>query len=612
MQKEIVQLEAKDIKIKEVISYFWNKAMKYKWFFIWCIILRIIALVCSVYEPIYSARILDVIEQSLWMEISETVKVLYNILLIIAILWLVRVSMTKLSGIIMNHVNSWWMSDIFVECFDKLHKQSYRFFSNSFSGSLVRKVNKISFSFSQIINIFMRVVLSILITIPLMIYLIMKENVTIWIVFLGFWIIFCVLNVLFTQNNTKYERLTNELDSKRTWMLSDTITNAFNVMIFSSQKRELFSFGEIIEKSRKAFRYKWNRMDIAFLWFNLLTLAFRMLCLYICVKQWWLWNLSVWVIVLVQMYIGRFTNLLYDVEWVFRSLNQIIWESTEMLAILKIPSEVQDKSDKVLKIKKWKIEFKNVDFWYLQDDAVIDHLNLVINPWEKVAIVGESGSGKTTLVKLLFRFFDIWNWEILIDGQNIADVTQESLRKQISMVPQDALLFHRSIRENIGYWKIDATEQEIIKASKTAKCHNFIENLPNGYESLVWERWIKLSWWERQRVAIARAILEKAKILVLDEATSSLDSESEFLIQSAMDEVMKDKTAIVIAHRLSTIMKMDRIIVMDEWVIVEEWTHEELVNKKGWVYNKLWSIQSWWFISKDEWDKINFNNEENR
>ena len=607
MQKEIVQLEAKDIKIKEVISYFWNKAMKYKWFFIWCIILRIIALVCSVYEPIYSARILDVIEQSLWMEISETVKVLYNILLIIAILWLVRVSMTKLSGIIMNHVNSWWMSDIFVECFDKLHKQSYRFFSNSFSGSLVRKANKISFSFSQIINIFMRVVLSILITIPLMIYLIMKENVIIWIIFLIFWVVFCLLNILFTKNNTKYERLTNELDSKRTWILSDTITNAFNVMIFSSQKRELFSFNKIIERSRKAFRYKWNRMDIAFLWFNIFTLIFRMLCLYICIQQWWLWNLSIWVIVLIHAYTGRFTSLLYDVEWVFRSLNQIIWESTEMLAIIKTPCEVQDKSDEKLEIKKWKIEFKNVTFWYIKDDVVIDDLNLVINPWEKVAIVGESWSGKTTLVKLLFRFFDIWDGEILIDWQNIANITQESLRSQISMVPQDALLFHRTIKENIAYWKPGATEKEILNASKTAKCHDFINNLPDWYDSLVWERWIKLSWWERQRVAIARAILENEKILVLDEATSSLDSESESLIQSAMDEVMKNKTTIVIAHRLSTIMKMDRIIVMDEWVIVEEWSHEELIKKKNWAYRKLRSIQSWWFISKDGWDKMNFD-----
>lgn len=610
MQKEVVQLEAKDIKILEVIVYFWKKAMKYKWLFISCIILRIISLLCDIYEPVYTSRLLDLIQASVWVEISSILKTLYHILLIIVFLWLGKVFSTKLSSIVLNSVDSWWMNDICLECFEKLHQQSYRFFSNSFSGSLIRKSNKIAQSFGQINNIFIRVILNMLVTIPMMIYLIMKESVLLWIIFLIFWVIFCVLNVLFTKNNTKYERLTNELDSKRTWDLSDTITNAFNVMTFASQKREFDAYSEIVDKCRKAYRKKWNRMDIAYLWFNILTLSFRIICLYICIKLWWLWSISVWVILLVQMYVGKFTHLLYDVESVFRVINQTIWESTEMLAILKTLPEVQDKTNKKLKIKNGEIEFKEVNFWYIKDDTVIDYLNLSIKPWEKVAIVWESGSWKTTLVKLLFRFFDVWNWSILIDWQDISKVTQESLRSQISMVPQDALLFHRSLKENIWYANPKATDKDIIKASKMAKCHDFIMNLPDGYDSLVGERWIKLSWWERQRVAIARAILEKAKILVLDEATSSLDSESEYLIQAAMDEVMKDKTAIVIAHRLSTIMKMDRIIVMDEWVIVEEWTHEELIKKKGWVYHKLRSIQSGWFITQDEWDKMNFNNDE--
>ena len=287
-------------------------------------------------------------------------------------------------------------------------------------------------------------------------------------------------------------------------------------------------------------------------------------------------------------------------------MNRVLWESAEMLAVLKTPHEIQDKNNKNLKINEWKIEIQNVYFGYVWEDIVIENLNLSVKPWEKVAIVGESGSWKTTLVKLLFRFFDVWDWKILIDGQDISKVTQDSLRSQISMVPQDALLFHRSIKENIAYAKPYVTDDEIIKAAKMAKCHDFIMNLPEKYESLVGERWIKLSWWERQRIAIARAILENAKILVLDEATSSLDSESEYMIQAAMDEVMKWKTAIVIAHRLSTIMKMDRIIVMDEWVIVEEGTHEELIKKKWWVYHKLWTIQSGWFLTKDEWDKMNY------
>ena len=610
MQKEIVQLEAKDIKVSQVIWYFWHKAIKYKWLVIGCLALETISLVASVYEPVYTSKILDIIEEAGWISSWDVMRALYYVLLIIWILWLTKVSASQISTVLLNWVASWWMRDIMLECFQKLHNHSYRFFSNSFSGSLVRQSSKLSQSFDRITDLFVWTLLSIIITLPMMMILIMRESLMLWIIFIWFWVLFVALNLRFAKRNLKYERITNERDSKMSWELSDTITNAFNVMTFASQKREFLSFSKTVNTVRDLFRKKWNRITWNYLFLNIFSLVFRIFCLGACIWLWWKWTISVGIIVLVQLYIGRYTNLLYNSERIFRTLSQTIWESTEMLAILNTPPEIQDNSNRKLKINAWKIEFKDVDFWYIKDDTVIDHLNLTIKPWEKIAIVGESWSWKTTLVKLLFRFFDVWNWKILIDWQDISKITQESLRSQISMVPQDALLFHRSLKENIWYANPKATDKDIIKASKMAKCHDFIMNLPDKYDSLVWERWIKLSWWERQRVAIARAILEKAKILVLDEATSSLDSESEYLIQSAMDEVMKNKTAIVIAHRLSTIMKMDRIIVMDEWVIVEEWTHDELVKKRGWVYHKLRSIQSWWFITQDEWDKMNFSNKE--
>ena len=608
-QRGTTQLQAKDIKVKQVFSYFIWKIVKYKRIFIICILLEVISLVANVYLPVYMSNIFNLIGE-VWAPTKELLWELYNILFIIGSLYIISTATSYFSDIILNHINSSGMKDITCECFEKLHQHSYRFFSDNLSWSLVRKWTKLASCFSRIVNISKGVILNIVITVPIMIYLIMKESILLGFLFLGFWIVFSLLNILVSKRNLKYERITNEWDSKMTWELSDTVINAFNIMTFASQKRETKSFSKTVETCRVLFRKKWNRFETAFLWISLVSLAFRISCLWICIWQWWLWNIAVWVIVLVRTYINKFTGLLWNVQSVFRSFNQTIWESTEMLAILNTPCEIQDKTNKKLKIKEWKIEFRDVKFWYVVDDAVMEQLNLTIKPWEKVAIVGESWSWKTTLVKLLFRFFDVWSWNILIDWQDISKVTQESLRSQISMVPQDALLFHRSLKENIWYANPKATEKDIINAAKMAKCHDFIMKLPDGYDSLVWERWIKLSWWERQRVAIARAILEKAKILVLDEATSSLDSESEFLIQSAMDEVMKWKTAIVIAHRLSTIMKMDRIIVMDEWVIVEEWTHEELIRKKWWVYHKLRSIQSWWFLTKDEWDKMNFNNEE--
>ena len=275
----------------------------------------------------------------------------------------------------------------------------------------------------------------------------------------------------------------------------------------------------------------------------------------------------------------------------------MIGESSEMLEIMNIPHDIIDVANPLpLVVKKWEIEFSRVDFWYTADELIFKDLNLHIKPGEKVALVWLSWSGKTSITRLLFRFFDIQWWKILIDGQDISQVTQENLRTSISIVPQDPILFHRSLKENILYGNDSATEKDIIKASKMAKCHDFISNLKEWYDTLVGERWIKLSGWERQRVAIARAILENKKILVLDEATSSLDSESEKLIQEAMDVVMKNKTTIVVAHRLSTIMKMDRIIVMDQWKVLEEWTHMQLLKKKNWTYKRLWDIQSGGFM----------------
>lgn len=299
------------------------------------------------------------------------------------------------------------------------------------------------------------------------------------------------------------------------------------------------------------------------------------------------------------MYVIRIANQLSNVRHILKSMSRALWESTEMLEILNTPHEIIDNTDKKLVISSGRINFEKVVFSYDGWDNIFEWLNLNIKPGEKVAIVWASGSWKTTLTKLLFRFFDIQWWKILIDWQDISQVTQDSLRSQLSMVPQDPILFHRSLKENIAYWKPDATEQEIIAASKMAKCHDFISKLKDWYDTFVWERGIKLSWWERQRVAIARAILENKRILVMDEATSSLDSESEKFIQDAMDEVMRNKTCIVIAHRLSTIIKMDKIIVMDNWKIVESWSHNALIKNPNGIYHKLRSIQSGWFLVND-------------
>lgn len=252
--------------------------------------------------------------------------------------------------------------------------------------------------------------------------------------------------------------------------------------------------------------------------------------------------------------------------------------------------------------KRLTLALHNVGFRYPGTNgkrAAIDHFDLEVRPGEKVGVVGYSGSGKTTLTKLLLRFMDVTDGGIFLNNTNVRDLRQADLRRHISYVPQEPLLFHRSIRENIAYAAPDASDKDILAAAKAAYISEFVDDLPEGYDTIVGERGIKLSGGQRQRVAIARALLKNAPILVLDEATSALDSESEQYIQKALWKLMKNRTAIVVAHRLSTIQKMDRIVVMDKGKVVDIGTHTELLKREG-IYAKLWAHQSGGYLGADD------------
>ncbi len=254
---------------------------------------------------------------------------------------------------------------------------------------------------------------------------------------------------------------------------------------------------------------------------------------------------------------------------------------------------------KPLVVTKGHIKFEQVTFYYKEDNSLFEQLDVEIQAGTKVGLVGASGSGKTTFVNLILRFFDVESGRILIDGQDIAQVTQDSLHEQIAMIPQDTSLFHRSLMENIRYGRLEATDQEVIEAAKRAHCHEFISSLPEGYHTLVGERGIKLSGGQRQRIAIARAMLKNAPILVLDEATSALDSVTEKYIQVALSSLMQGRTVIVIAHRLSTLAEMDRILVFDQGHIIEDGNHPTLLAKQG-HYAKLWHMQAGGFLLEQE------------
>lgn len=293
------------------------------------------------------------------------------------------------------------------------------------------------------------------------------------------------------------------------------------------------------------------------------------------------------------------SNKLFEITSMLRTIEDGILSSAPMVEHIMADPEITDAPDaKDLSVSKGEVVFNGVTFGYkdaTNSQEVFTDLTLTIRPGEKIGLVGPSGGGKSTLTRLLLRFEDIQAGAITIDGQDIAHVTQASLRHVISYVPQEPMLFHRSIRENIAYGKTDASLSDIKKAAALAHASGFIEDLADTYDTIVGERGVKLSGGQRQRIAIARAILKDAPILVLDEATSALDSESEVLIQAALQELMEKRTAIVIAHRLSTIQKMDRILVLDGGTIAEQGSHKELLAKKG-LYARLWARQSDGFI----------------
>ena len=485
---------------------------------------------------------------------------------------------------------------LYDELFSYLHKHSYQYFVEHFSGTLVSQIRKTIWALERFTDMLTWNVLPFFLNVFLIVVIVARES---WMIALGiliFIVLFSLIQYRVTNWLQPYQEKANKLDSDLGGLLSDTIGNALTVKTFAAFDREAYSFSKLNLEATSArtkqyliFNLMWMISLVAVVFLEIGAVRYA---LSLRGKG----SLEIWMIVLVQTYILRIIDQVLSIGSVFRSFSRTVSEVGEWLEIIQTPREIQDiKHAPDLKVNEAKIRFQDVDFSY-QDEQLFQDLNFEIKPGEHVALVGASGSGKSTITKLLFRFYDIQKGQILIDDQNIAQVSQESLRSHISLVPQDPILFHRTIKENIAYANPNATDEEIHKAAKMAKCDLFINHLEDKYETLVGERGIKLSGGERQRIAIARAIIENAPILIMDEATSALDSESEKYIQEAMTEVLKGKTAIIIAHRLSTIMQMDRIIVMDQWKIAEVWTHSELIQNPDGIYKKLRTIQSGGFI----------------
>lgn len=487
-------------------------------------------------------------------------------------------------------------ADLFEQAYDYLQRHSYGFFTSRFVGALVRKVTKLTRAFEvfadrtfwDLYPLTIRIVGA---TVVLYIF-----NHTIAYILLGWTAMFVVLNYFFSKWKLKYDTARSEKDTERTAVLADALTNQNNIQLFNGYRFEFQRIKKVAEQLRRLETFTWNLGAVVEAVQAGLFIGVEFLLMYLAIRFWQRGLLTVGDFVLIQSYLIGLIMRIWDVGRHIRELYESFADAEEITEIMNTPHEIRDvRGARPLAVTAGQIEFQGVTFSYHKTRTVIRNLTLAIQAGEKIAFIGPSGAGKSTLVKLLLRFHDLDSGKILIDGQKINRVTQESLRGSIAMVPQEPILFHRPIMENIRYGRREATDEEVFVASRLAHCEEFIEDLPQKYQTFVGERGIKLSGGERQRVAIARAILKNAPILVLDEATSSLDSHSEALIQDALKTLMKEKTVIVIAHRLSTIRQMDRIIVLKEGRIIDEGTHEALL-KKGGLYAHLWKLQAGGFL----------------
>ncbi|MES2635089.1 MAG: ABC transporter ATP-binding protein [Pseudomonadota bacterium] len=484
--------------------------------------------------------------------------------------------------------------------------QSMSFYSDEFAGRITTKVMQTALAVREMIFTTTDVALgTIVYFVTIMAFAGAFDVRLIWP--FAIWACFYAVSVwYFVPRLGRMGKLQADARAMMTGRITDAYTNISTVKLFSHTQREA-GFARAAMTEFMVTGYRQMRLVSAFEIVNHLLVVG--LIIGTCGYAIWLWSLTqvgIGAVAAVTAMALRISGMSHWIMWEMASLFENIGTVQDGIGTLTRARVVVDAPDAgKLEVTRGEVTFDDATFRYAKGaDPVIEGFNLTVKPGEKIGLIGRSGAGKSTLVNLLLRFYDLDSGRITIDGQDIARVTQDSLRTHIGMVTQDTSLLHRSVRDNISYGRPTASEEEMISAARRAQAHDFIQNLGDthgrkGYEAHVGERGVKLSGGQRQRIAIARVMLKDAPILLLDEATSALDSEVEAAIQASLDDLMQGKTVIAIAHRLSTIAAMDRLVVMDQGRIVEEGDHRTLLAKGG-LYARLWAHQSGGFLGDNE------------
>jgi ATP-binding cassette subfamily B protein len=550
----------------------------------------VLSTLTEVIVPVFAGHLVDALEQG-----PTAVRASLEAFGAMAALGLLMVWLRHLAWSGMIPLTLSMMSSIAQETFHRVQRFSTDWHNNSFAGSTVRKITRGMWALDSLNDVLLLALLPALVVLVATVILLGNHWPIMGVIMAVGALVYTVLSVLLAMHViAPASRLSNALDTRMGGILSDALGANAVVKSFGAEAREDARMGRVVEKWSQRTRRTWRRHvwnstgQLALLWIVRTTVTGTALWL------WWKGRATPGEITYVLTTYFVVHGYLRDIGQHIHQLQRAVNEMEEMVQLHRQPYGVADVTDAGrLHITSGEVRFEHVTFRYAgQASPLYRDLSMCIAPGERIGLVGHSGSGKTTFVKLIQRLYEVTDGRIVIDGQDIAQATQTSLRSQIAIVQQEPILFHRSLAENIAYARPEASQAQIERAARLANAHEFIARLPRGYQTLVGERGVKLSGGERQRVALARAFLADAPILILDEATSSLDSESEALIQEAMDRLMSGRTSIVIAHRLSTVRAMNRILVFEHGRIVEEGSHEALLCRPHGRYRRLFERQS--------------------
>ena len=584
---------------KTLKSFLWHFVWQQKWGFLFYFIFSLAWGLEHALWPIYFKYFINAINSThnTFNIFSELTPILWTG---IALRFILEI-MFRTQGLISVKILPRLGASIQKTMFEYAGDHSYRYFSDNFAGSISSKVFDMSRFAVDTLNVIFNVLPSVILGFIISFAIMLNVHPLFAGAFSLWFLLHIFICLIASKGISNYSRKEAKIRGELKGKVADSFSNFLTVSLFARKKQEKQYIGELRNREEKADHTTRLYTEKSRFFLGLNEIFAFIAIGYLIIKEWQLGKINNGDVVFILTAAWNIMGIAWQVgQQVLPNLYRNIGICRQELSLIQEPIEINDAPDaKELVIQNGEIAFENVDFSYKQVIEVFHNHSINIKAGEKVALVGFSGGGKTTLVNLILRFFDVNSGKIIIDGQDIKTVTQDSLRSQIAMIPQDTNLFHRTIKENIRYGRIDATDEEIIEAAKKSHCHEFISKLEYGYDSMVGERGIKLSGGQRQRIAIARAMLKNAKILILDEATSSLDSITEKYIKDSLLQLMQGKTTIVIAHRLSTLLDMERILVFQDGKITEQGSHAELLALGG-HYAKLWNMQAGGFLPEKE------------